>query len=224
MKNLTSILKTMHPLSKRFKGANLSGQDVSGWVFVGADLRGANLSGAYGRGADFRCANLSGANLGNAKTSGWDCVSANMTGANLTNADIAASMHNVTLASATMDGVKWRRGGHAGARGVILPEHVDFSTWEGGGDFHAAVAKLIEQHTDDAGALRACDYILGQSQRFYYRQNFPCWIGFVNMCQNELSQPSIDQIHAAFEKFPNMRLMTMWHWAERELRKGKNND
>lgn len=220
MKTSTSILQTMHPLSARYRGADLSGEDISGWVFTGADLRGANLSGAYGTNVDFRCANMRDVDLSNAHTGGWNCMAADMRGANLTNAQIGATMHFVNLEAATLTGVNWKRGGHAGARAVILPKHVDFSTWEGGQGFHAAVAKLIEQNTDDAGALRACDYILGQTQRFYYHKDFPCWVGLVQMCQAELKPASIEAIHQAFVKYPNMRLMTMWQWAEREIKKG----
>lgn len=222
MKNITSILKRMHPLSKRFKGANLSGQDLSGWVFVGADMRGANLSGAYGEGVDFRCANLSGANLCGVNTAQWDCTGANMSNASLDHAEMHAIVHGVNFAGASMRGIKWHRGGHAAARGVILPQQVDFKTWEGGRGFHAAIAKVIEQNTDKPGALRACDYILSQSQRFYYSPTFPCWVGFVSMCQSELDAESINQIHAAFNLFPNMRLMSMWNWAEREISKKGN--
>jgi len=222
MKNLTSILQRMHPLSKRFKGANLSGHNLSGWVFVGADMRGANLSGAFGHNVDLRCANLAGANLNDANTAQWDCTGANMSNASLDNAEMRAIVHGVNFSGASMRGVKWHRGGNAAARGVILPETVDFATWTGGKDFHAAVAKIIEQNTETPGALRACDYILGQSQRFFYSPNFPCWVGFVSMCHAELDGESINQIHAAFEKFPNMRLMSMWNWAEREIAKGSN--
>lgn len=215
-----SILKNYAPLSSRFKGADMSGEDISGLVLIGADLGKINLSGAYGDNVDLRCADLTEANLEGAQTSGWNCLAANMTGVNLAKADIGGTMHFVKFESAVMDGIHWRRGGHAGARGVILPKVVDFSTWTGGQGFHAGVAKLIEQNTDDVGALRACDYILGQSYRFYYHKSFPCWVGLVEMCHRELSASSIDAIHDVFKTVPNMRLMSMWKIAERDIDRG----
>lgn len=221
MKTQTSILQRMHPLSTRFKGADLSGHDISGWVFTGADMRDCNLSGAYGTDVDLRCANLTDADLSDVNTKGWVMTGALLKGADLMNATMRAIAHGANFEGANMDGIKWHRGGHAAARGVILPKVVNFKTWQGGCDFHAAVAKLIEQNTDDAGALRACDYILGQSQRFYYRQNFPCWVGLVEMCNRELSAQSIEAIHGAFEQFPNMRLMSMWKVAQRKIDRGE---
>lgn len=206
------------------RGRNIKdvfGPDISGGCFTGADLSETDWSGIQSAvGLDLRCANLTGANMPNIQTKGWDCTGANMSHVILDGTTIHAIMHSVVLAGASLRNIKWHRGGHAAGRGVILPKRVDFSTWENGRGFHAAIAKVIEQECGgDRGALRACDYILGQSQRCYYEQEFPCWVGFAKMCENELPSESIDLILAAFEKFPNMRLMSMWKWAKRELRK-----
>ena len=220
MTQKASILKRLHPLSARFKGADLSGQDLTDWVFIGADMRGCDLSGVTGTHVDLRCADLTDANLSGIETKGWDLTGANLSGANLDGTTINAVMHGTILAGASMNGVVWNRGGHAGARGVILPARVDFSQWENGRGFHAGVAKLLEQENpNDREILRVCDFILGQSQRQYYQKNFPCWAGMVAMCREEISQDAIDQIYQTFGKYPKMRLTTMWDVAERNLRK-----
>jgi len=195
------------------------GDDLTEGCFLGANLKDTDWSGVKSMdGIDFRCANLTGANLPKKVMNGWDCSGALMAHAVLDEAVVNGVMHGVILSGASMKNLTWNRGGFAGARYVVLPERVDFSTWKNGRGFHAAIAKVIEQECDgDVGALRACDYIHGQCQRYYYEQDFPCWIGFVKMCHAELKQKSIDIILSAFATYPQMRLTSMWQWAEREI-------
>lgn len=221
--NLTKARKTK-PLAD-YSGKDMAkelGDDLTGGCFVGANLKDTDWSGVkHMDDMDFRCADLTGANMPGKVMDGWKCSGALMASAVLDEVVVNGVMHGAIMSGASLKGVTWNRGGFAGARHVVLPEYVDFSTWTNGRGFHAAIAKVIEQGCgDDVGALRACDYIHGQCQRFYYEQDFPCWVGFVKMCQTELNQKSIDKILDAFEKFPKMRLVSMWQWAERELKKG----
>jgi len=74
----------------------LSGADLRGAIFHGADLRGANLSGA-----DLRGAHLYGANL-----SGADLRGAGIIGANLSGADLrGAKLNGVKLYESNLTGV-----------------------------------------------------------------------------------------------------------------------
>jgi hypothetical protein len=87
-------------------GANLSGADLSG-----AYLSGANLSGAYLSGADLSRANLSGAYLSGANLSGAYLSGANLSGANLSGANLSGAY----LSGANLSGADLSRANLSGA-------------------------------------------------------------------------------------------------------------
>ena len=199
MKNLTSILQRMHPLSKRFKGANLSGHDLSGWVFVGADIRGANLSGAYGADVDFRCADLAGADL-----SRIDFVNCLAAGASFRNANIVdAQIHDTYLNAADFRGATIKnlntnvQGFHT--RGVLMPTDFDPAQIHGGHDCHELVAAML-------GAEFPNDLEMLQIRECIIARFISCWHGLVGRIRTCFPHRERDLL-AVFEKYNAIQLL-----------------
>ena len=85
---LLALIMACNDSELDYRGADLSGENLSGAVYRGADFSGANLSGANLVGANLNGANLSGANLTGADLSGAYLRGATVRKANLTGADL----------------------------------------------------------------------------------------------------------------------------------------
>ena len=130
IEEISKISKTKKIPKVDYTDNNLSGkdfqdQDLSYFIFKGANLEGANFENAILKGADLSGANLSGANLsgvilGSASWGGGPCMnnekhcisySKQQTGANLSNADLTnvilkgADLFNVNLDGANLTNV-----------------------------------------------------------------------------------------------------------------------
>lgn len=91
--------------SVAFTGLNLSGVDLSGGSFIGADFTGTNLSNADLTGATLVDANLTGVNLSGATLIGADLRGAFFQGANLQGANLStATLARAEGGSANLSG------------------------------------------------------------------------------------------------------------------------
>lgn len=172
MKTRSSILETMHPLSKRFKGADLSGHDITGWVFTGADMRECNLSGAYGKNVDLRCTNCNGCDMTGLKLEKSDATGASFRNAGIIGAQIQDTyLNSADLRGAAIVQLKTNiQGFHT--RGVLIPQEFDPTQINGAHDCHELVAAMLRvEFPDDLEMLQITECIIA---RF-----IPCWHGLV---------------------------------------------
>ena len=110
-------MKVISPDNELVAGANMAYSDLSGAIFVNANLTGATLDGSLLTDAFFAGANFEGANLVGVDFTGADLTKANFRGANLRNADFeiancegadftGADLTGATFKGANLVGVK----------------------------------------------------------------------------------------------------------------------
>lgn len=178
------MLSTTHPLSVRFKGADLSGQNLSGWCFVRADMTGTNLTGCNLSGADFCGALLRDADMSGVVLDGTSLVGADLRGANVSG---------------------WLcrdlQGFHV--RGWLLDYlTVDAKSITGAHDCHELVAAiLLKAFPGDVEMEQVCESIIARL--------IPCWHGLVHRLRQAWPHRIAD-IEATFTQYPNMRLTERW--------------
>lgn len=169
-----------------WKRADLSGKDLSGKVFVCANLTKANLSGCDLTGADFTGAILKDANLSGVTLDNTFLNSADLTGAEWK--DVVANIQGFH-----MRGAKLRFAD-------ICPTQIS-----GGHECHElVVALLLKEFPHDFEIQQICECIIA---RF-----IDCWHGLVKRIRHQYPHRMKDIVDT-WNKYPKWGLVPRWELA-----------
>ena len=217
-----------------YRGADLSGEDLSDWCLFGADLQRANLSGANLKQtklcrANLRDADLSGTMLDHTDLCGAMMDGCKLTDSKLTRTDLSATsmrgteirnvwiertfLRGADLTDATFNNVCWNTNGGR-TRGIKLPafDPAELSCLRPPGYDLGQVSYGYHCHDVIAHMIMyefPDDLEMRQFAEFILSKLFPCWEGCVE--RMERAHPHrIDDLVAVLGKYNDT-----WHMLDR---------